>query len=119
MKYESKEVGEELHIFTKTELFIVNLLEFFCVLLLFSYVGCFFYLQYEKVEAKNAIENGYELSLNGEKIKDANKSDIEDLNVMGIHNIEINDKLTSVKGQCICRSMMNHFSGRKPTKEQV
>lgn len=92
MKYESKEVGEELHIFTKTELFIVNLLEFFCVLLLFSYVGCFFYLQYEKVEAKNAIENGYELSLNGEKIKDANKSDIEDLNVMGIHNIEINDK---------------------------
>ena len=55
MKYESKEVGEELHIFTKTELFIVNLLEFFCVLLLFSYVGCFFYLQYEKVEAKNAI----------------------------------------------------------------
>ena len=35
MKYESKEVGEELHIFTKTELFIVNLLEFFCVLLLF------------------------------------------------------------------------------------
>ena len=32
MKYESKEVGEELHIFTKTELFIVNLLEFFCVL---------------------------------------------------------------------------------------
>ena len=51
-----------------------------------------FYLQYEKVEAKNAIENGYELSLNGEKIKDANKSDIEDLNVMGIHNIEINNK---------------------------
>lgn len=92
MKYESKEVGEELHIFTKTELFIVNLLEFFCVLLLFFYVGCFFYLQYEKVEAKNAIENGYELSLNGEKIKDANKSDIEDLNVIGIHNIEINDK---------------------------
>ena len=36
-----------------------------------------------------------------------------------IKNTEINDKLTSVKGQCICRSMMNHFSGRKPTKEQV